>query len=227
MSRILRKIPGSPLKPATTENGSILPYVSVAAALVALVALTLMTGLGDAILHRRDASNAADAAALAAARAWGDSIESTYGNAVDATSEDGLWSNAGRGLGSFAGPGAKRAAERYAALDGATVTAYSVDTTRGTVTVSVSTNSTVTGTNQRLTATSTAKIEFEDGACLSGGQVGFEINGKCVTRRPQAKSPDQKKGAKPSPHAGARKTPFKTPDGMPNKARVSTHLVAT
>ena len=208
MSRILRKIPGSPLKPATTESGSILPYVSVAAALVALVALTLMTGLGDAILHRRDASNAADAAALAAARAWGDSIESTYGNAVDATSEDGLWSNAGRGLGSFAGPGAKRAAERYAALDGATVTAYSVDTTRGTVTVSVSTNSTVTGTNQRLTATSTAKIEFEDGACLSGGQVGFEINGKCVTRRPPGQEPRSEEGCQAIPSRRRQKDTF-------------------
>lgn len=148
MSRLLRKTPRSPSGPASTERGSILPYLSVAAALVALVALGLMTGLGDAILHRRDASNAADAAALAAARAWGDAIESTYGNAVDATSEDGLWSNAGRGLGSFAGPGAKRAAERYASLDGATLTAYSVDTARGTVTVSVRTKSAVTGTNQ-------------------------------------------------------------------------------
>jgi len=177
-----------------------------------------MTGLGDAILHRRDASNAADAAALAAARAWGDSIESTYGNAVDATSEDGLWSKAGKGLGSFAGPGAKRAAERYASMDGATLTAYSVNTARGTVTVSVRTNSAVTGTNQRLTATSTAKIELESGACLSSGQVGFEINGKCVTRRPQAKTPNQKKDAK--------QAPFKVPSGMSKKAKVATRLVS-
>ena len=145
---------------------------------------------------------------------------------MDATSEDGLWSNAGRGLGSFAGPGAKRAAERYASLDGATLTAYSVDTARGTVTVSVRTKSAVTGTNQRLTATSTAKIELEDGACLSGGQVGFEINGRCVTRRPQAKSPDQKKGAKQAPQAGAKPAPFKVPAGMSKKAKVSTRLVS-
>ena len=227
MSRTSHKTTRFPCRPAATERGSILPYLSVAAALVALVALGLMTGLGDAILHQRDASNAADAAALAAARAWADSIESTYGNAVDATSEDGLWNNAGRGLGSFAGPGAKRAAERYASLDGATLTAYSVDTARGTVTVSVRTKSAVTGTNQRLTATSTAKIEFEDGACLTDGRVGFKIDGKCVTRHPQTKSSDQKNNAKPAPHAGAKKTPFKTPEGMQKKARVSTHLVAT
>jgi len=118
------------------------------------------------------------------------------------------------------------AAERYASLDGATLTAYSVDTARGTVTVSVRTKSAVTGTNQRLTATSTAKIELEDGACLSGGQVGFEINGKCVTRRPQAKSPDQKKGAKQAPQAGAKPAPFKVPAGMSKKAKVSTRLVS-
>ena len=222
MSRILRRINRPQSGPAATERGSILPYISVAAALVALVALTLMTGLGDAILHRRDASNAADAAALAAARAWADSIESTYGGAVDATSEDGLWSNAGKGLGSFAGPGARRAAERYASLDGATLTAYSVDTARGTVTVSVRTMSAVTCTNQRLTATSTAKIVLEDGACLSGGQVGFEINGTCVTKQPQAKAPHQKKDAK----AGAKPAPFKVPAGMSKKAKVSTRLVS-
>ena len=227
MSRLLRKTPRSPSRPAATERGSILPYLSVAAALVALVALTLMTALGDAILHRRDASNAADAAALAAAQVWADAIESNYGRSVKATSEDGLWKNTGKGLGYFAGPGAKRAAERYASLDGATVTAYSVDTVRGTVTVSVRTKSSVTGTNEQLTATSTAKIEFEDGVCLADGRVGFEIDGKCVTKRPQTRGSNEKNNAKPAPHAGAKKAPFKTPEGMQKKARVSTHLVAT
>ncbi|WP_141759127.1 pilus assembly protein TadG-related protein [Actinomyces sp. HMSC075C01] len=61
-----------------SQHGSILPYLSVAVGIVALIALTLMTGLGDVILHRRDASNATDAAALTAAEAWGHSIESTY-----------------------------------------------------------------------------------------------------------------------------------------------------
>ena len=227
MSRFLRTSTRFPSRPKATELGSILPYVSVGVALVALVALTLMTALGDAILHRRDASNAADAAALAAARVWADSIESNYERSVDATNEDGLWKNAGKGIGYFAGPGAKRAAERYASLDGATVTAYSVDTVRGTVTVSVRTKSSVTGTNEQLTATSTAKIEFEDGACLTDGRVGFEIDGKCVTRYPRSKGSGQTNNSEPTPHAGAKKTPFKTPEGMQKKARVSTHLVAT
>ncbi|MEA1303542.1 pilus assembly protein TadG-related protein [Actinomyces oris] len=227
MSRFLRTSTRFPSGPKTTERGSILPYVSVGVALVALVAVTLMTALGDAILHRRDASNAADAAALAAARVWADSIESNYGRSVNATSEDGLWKNAGKEIGYFASPGAKRAAERYASLDGAALTAYSVDTVRGTVTVSVRTKSSVTGTNEQLTATSTAKIEFEDGACLTDGRVGFKIDGKCLTRHPQNKSSDQKNNAKPTPHTGAKKAPFKTPEGMQKKARISTHLVAT
>ena len=227
MSRFLRTSTRFPSGPKTTERGSVLPYLSVGVALVALVAVTLMTALGDAILHRRDASNAADAAALAAARVWADSIESNYGRSVKATSEDGLWKNAGKEIGYFAGPGAKRAAERYASLDGAALTAYSVDTARGTVTVSVRTKSSVTGTNEQLTATSTAKIEFEDGACLTDGRVGFKIDGKCLTRHPQNKRSDQKNNAKPIPHTGAKKAPFKTPEGMQKKARVSTHLVAT
>ena len=166
----------------TSQRGSILPYLSVAVGIVALIALTLMTGLGDVILHRRDASNAADAAALAAAEAWGHSIESTYGNAAKSRNERDFWGSVGKGLGSFAGPTTKRAAEHYAKLNGATVTSYSVDETRGTVTVSVRTDSTITYTDKKITATSTAQVVFESGACLDGGKVGYETNGECLTK---------------------------------------------
>ena len=49
------------------ERGSIFPYLCIACGALAMVALLLMLSLGDTTLHRRDASNAADAAALAAA----------------------------------------------------------------------------------------------------------------------------------------------------------------
>ena len=185
-----------------SQRGSILPYLSVAVGIVALIALTLMTGLGDVILHRRDASNAADAAALAAAEAWGHSIESTYGNAAKSRNEHDFWGSVGKGLGSFAGPTTKRAAEHYAKLNGATVTSYSVNETRGTVTVSVSTDSTIAHTDKRMTATSTAKVVFESGACLEGGKVGYETNGKCLTKHteqsPTAPHP-QRPSASPTP----------------------------
>ena len=174
------------------EHGSILPYVSVAAAIVAFVALGLMTGLGDAILHRRDASNAADAAALAAAQAWANSVESTYGHARDTTDEGGFWNNAGRGLGAFAGPGAERAAEHYASLHGSTVTSYMVDGSRGTVTVSVQTISTIANTNQRATATSTAKIVAENGACIHNGKIGLKVGQKCMTKHSEISASDKR-----------------------------------
>lgn len=185
-----------------SQRGSILPYLSVAVGIVALIALTLMTGLGDVILHRRDASNAADAAALAAAEAWGHSIESTYGNAAKSRNEHDFWGSVGKGLGSFAGPTTKRAAEHYAKLNGATVTSYSVDEAHGTVTVSVRTDSTITYTDEKMTATSTAQVVFESGACLDGGKVGYETNGKCLTKQagqPPATPHPQGPSASPTP----------------------------
>ena len=155
-----------------SQRGSILPYLSVAVGIVALIALTLMTGLGDVILHRRDASNAADAAALAAAEAWGHSIESTYGNAAKSRNEHDFWGSVGKGLGSFAGPTTKRAAEHYAKLNGATVTSYSVDETRGTVTVSVRTDSAIAYTDEKMNATSTAQVVSIAAHGLTGGKVG-------------------------------------------------------
>lgn len=210
----------------TSQRGSILPYLSVAVGIVALIALTLMTGLGDVILHRRDASNAADAAALAAAEAWGHSIESTYGNATKSRNEHDFWGSVGKGLGSFAGPTTKRAAEHYAKLNGATVTSYSVDETRGTVTVSVRTDSTITYTDKKMTATSTAQVVFDRGACLTGGKVGFEMDGKCMTQ-PNSHQPTPHKSPSPSapPQATPTATPFKAPTEMRGSARITARLV--
>ena len=209
-----------------SQRGSILPYLSVAVGIVALIALTLMTGLGDVILHRRDASNAADAAALAAAEAWGHSIESTYGNAAKSRNEHDFWGSVGKGLGSFAGPTTKRAAEHYAKLNGATVTSYSVDETRGTVTVSVRTDSTISYTDKKMTATSTAQVVFDRGACLTGGKVGFEMDGKCMTQ-PNSHQPTPHTSPSPSapPQATPTATPFKAPTEMRGSARISARLV--
>ena len=214
------------LRALASQRGSILPYLSVAVGIVALIALTLMTGLGDVILHRRDASNAADAAALAAAEAWGHSIESTYGDAAKSRNEHDFWGSVGKGLGSFAGPTTKRAAEHYAKLNGATVTSYSVDEARGTVTVSVRTDSTITYTDKKMTATSTAQVVFDRGACLTGGKVGFEMDGKCMTQ-PNSHQPTPHKSPSPSatPQATPTATPFKAPTQMRGSARISARLV--
>ena len=222
----LCKINATHRRALASQRGSILPYLSVAVGIVALIALTLMTGLGDVILHRRDASNAADAAALAAAEAWGHSIESSYGNATKSHTGHEFWGSVGKGLGSFAGSATKRAAEHYAKLNGATVTSYSVDEAHGTVTVSVRTDSTIAHTDKKMTATSTAKVVFESGACLTGGKVGFEMDGKCMTQ-PNSHQPTPHKSPSPSatPQATPTATPFKAPTQMRGSARISARLV--
>ncbi|OLO76788.1 pilus assembly protein TadG-related protein [Actinomyces oris] len=198
----LCKINATHRRALASQRGSILPYLSVAVGIVALIALTLMTGLGDVIVHRRDASNAADAAALAAAEAWGHSIESSYGNATKSHNGHEFWGSVGKGVGSFAGSATKRTAEHYAKLNGATATSYSVDEAHGTATVSVRTDSTIAHTDKRMTATSTAKVVFESGACLEGGKLGYQNNGKCLTKqaeRPPATPHSQGPSASPSP----------------------------
>jgi len=178
-------------------------------------------------LQRGGASSGADAAALAAAGAWADSIESMYDDAVDSDNADGLWGGIGKGLGSYAGLEAKNAADTYASHNGATVTAYSVDATQKTVTVSVETNSTVEGTDEKMTATSTAEIVLKDGVCLGGGKVGFKIDGNCVTERPkETPSPEPSPTSSPSPSPSSTPTPFTGPSGMSRHAKVTTKLTS-
>jgi hypothetical protein len=184
-----------------------------------------MVGLGKITLHRRDASGAADAAALAAAGVWADSLESAYNNAYKSSDPDGLWGGIGRGLGSYAGLEAKNAADKYASRNNATITAYSVDPVHRNITVTVESNSSIEGVDEKMTATSTAEIVLEDGVCLNGGKVGFKIDGDCVTKRPKDSTPTpsapaQPRGATPSPK------PFKAPEGMRHHATVTTKLTS-
>lgn len=218
MERILHRLRACRRSITGKERGSILPYLTLAAGVLAVLALTFMVGLGKVTLFRRDASGAADAAALAAAGAWADSLESAYNNAYRAGDSNGLWSGVGRGLGSYAGLEAKNAADKYASRNNATVTAYSVDPAHRTVTVTVETNSSIEGVDKKMTATSTAEIVLEDGVCLNGGKVGFEIDGNCVTKRPKESS------APAQPSTAPSSKPFKAPEGMNQRAKVSTRL---
>ena len=219
MERILHRLRACRRSITGQERGSILPYLTLAAGVLAVLALTFMVGLGKVTLFRRDASGAADAAALAAAGAWADSLESAYNNAYRAGDSNGLWSGVGRGLGSYAGLEAKNAADKYASRNNATVTAYSVDPAHRTVTVTVETNSSIEGVDKKMTATSTAEIVLEDGVCLNGGKVGFEIDGRCVTKRPKESS------APAQPSTAPSSKPFKAPEGMNQRAKVNTRLI--
>lgn len=207
------------------ERGSILPYITIAVGILALLALTFMIGLGKVTLHRRDASGAADAAALAAAGVWANSLESAYNDAYKASDPDGLWGEVGRGLGSYAGLEAKNAANRYASRNNATITAYSVDPVHRTITVTVESNSSIEGVNKKMTATSTAEIVLEDGICLNGGRVGFKIDGECVIKRPKETTSPTTPPAHPQAPSQSP-TPFRAPEGMRQHASITTRLVA-
>lgn len=210
---------------AADEQGSVLPYTVAGAFVIVLVALGLMTGLGSVVLERRNASTAADAAALAAAEQWAESLESVYEDAAGAGSAGELWDGIGSAAGPFAGLTARHEADRYAGLNDATITSYKVNATRGTVTVSVRSNSTVSGTDEHMTATATAELVFDEGLCLKAGRVGLRISGRCYLSAPSTgptAAPDPAPDPAPTPRVTP--TPYRLPAGMDSAVRIDTRL---
>ncbi|WP_368501410.1 pilus assembly protein TadG-related protein [Actinomyces sp.] len=212
------------LNEAADEQGSILPYTVAAAFVIVLVAVGLMTGLGSVILERRNASTAADAAALAAAEAWAESLESVYDSATGAGSAAELWDGFGSPIGPFAGHIARQEAVKYAALNEATVTSYRVNATAGTVTVSVRSNSPVTGTDEYMTASATAELVFEEGLCLRTGRIGLRINGACRLSPPSSGPSDSGPSDTDLTDPAPGPTPFRLPSGMEDMASIDTRL---
>lgn len=215
-------VPGLRHRFAGNERGSILPYTVAGAFIIVLVAVGLMTGLGSVILERRNASTAADAAALAAAEQWAESLESVYKDASGAGSAAELWDGIGVAAGPFAGLAARHEADKYAALNDATITSYKVNAAKGTITVSVKSNSTVSGTDERMTATATAELVFDKGLCLKTGRVGLRMDGKCLLSAPSSGSPSV-----PSEPAVPHPTPtpsYSLPKGMDDIVSIDTRL---
>lgn len=212
------------LRPREGERGSILPYVSVAVMLLVAVAFGLMVGFGSLFAQARTASTASDAAALGAARAWAKSIEGMHDDAADAKNDEELWRGTGKTLDSYADSGLRAAAEHYAELNDATVTSMSVDAAHRQVTVSVRSNSSVEGTDKKMTSTSTAEIVLDKGVCLDHGKVGLVVKGKCQTKAPEpdaGNAPGKKATPSPSPAPS-----YSPPKGFENHVKISTRLVA-
>lgn len=206
------------------ERGSILPYVSVAVMIIAMVAFGLMVGFGSLFAQARTASTASDAAALGAARAWAKNIEGVHDDAADAKSDAELWGGAGKSLDAYAGSDLRAAAEHYAELNDATLTSLSIDAAHRQVTVSVRTNSAVEGTDEKMTSTSTAEIILDKGVCLDNGKVGLEITGKCHTQAPGAQpGAGDQRGATPTPSPSPS---YSRPKGFEDHVKISTRLVS-
>ena len=158
------------------------------------------------------------------ARAWAKSIEGMHDDAADAKNDEELWRGTGKTLDSYADSGLRAAAEHYAELNDATVTSMSVDAAHRQVTVSVRSNSSVEGTDKKMTSTSTAEIVLDKGVCLDHGKVGLVVKGKCQTKAPEpdaGNAPGKKATPSPSPAPS-----YSPPKGFENHVKISTRLVA-
>ena len=163
------------------ERGSILPYISVATAVIAIVAVALMLGFGSAAANFRSTHTAADAAALAAARSWANSIETSQTDSGKQLKTPNL--DAVNKKSASTGTSIKASAERYASLNGASVTAISIDQQKHTVSVTVRSNSRAKGTGTRFTATSKAVIKINEKQCSN--QKTVSKNSNCSSARSQ------------------------------------------
>jgi hypothetical protein len=144
-------------------------------------ALFLIRNLGGGVDDSRQARTAADAAALAAADAWSESIESRYYAALG--SPEAYRAFAGRQLSSFATSRVRERADYFAAENGATVVSLTVNKD-ATVTVRVRDKESLPDTGQQAEHQSTVRVQLDGGACRSGSRVGYLISVTCVTYIP-------------------------------------------
>lgn len=150
---------------------------------VALVfaAVFLIRNLGGGVDDSRQARVAADAAALAAAGAWSESLESGYYSALG--SQATYRAFAGKQMKSFATSRARDRADYFAEENGTTVVSFKVSND-GTVTVRVRDDERLPDTGQQAEHQSTARVKLESGVCRSGSRVGYRISGACVISIP-------------------------------------------
>ena len=192
--------PGSyRLSSLRSERGTIFPYLCVAAAIVALIALLLMSGLGNAIILKKTARNAADAAALAAAENWSRSIKKSYEAPMNSGEQQDNKMIVGRDVISYS-EGNKEAAINYASLNDAEVVDYKIDRLQGTVTVTVATTSFIQGNKKKMYATSTAKLIFAEGICLDRGKIGLQMEKSCISQRKYARNGTSGPRSENDPH---------------------------
>ena len=156
--------------------------IPVVAALV-FAAIFLIRNVGGGVDDSRQARTAADAAALAAAGVWSDSIQTAYYAALG--SQEAYQAFVGRRLSSFATPQMRDRANYFAAQNGGTVVSYTVNE-NGTVTVGVRDDRTIPDTGHQAEHQSTARIRFDSGACLLGSQIGYLTAGTCATSVPRS-----------------------------------------
>lgn len=201
--------------------------------ILVLVALAIMLPLGSAVLDRRTASTAADAAALAAAELWKDSLGDLHEDLLLVTNDDAFWALLDRPVGDYRSAGMAEAAQRYAQRNDSVLTDYAVDVWNARVSVRVRSAETVPGTDQYVYSEATAELRLERGVCLRGGRVGVVIGGTCRTEPLPAPPPepepeptetdddDDEPEPEPTPEP-----PYELPSNLERTVVVETRLVA-
>ena len=116
----------------TNEKGTMLPYAVAGIFIIALIGYMLIGYLGEGYNENRQTKTAADAAALAAAEAWGQQLEAEYTKALTSTSQPEFWGHFGRPLALTKGRADIKAAE-YAKNNDATITSVNYDSHTATV----------------------------------------------------------------------------------------------
>lgn len=174
---------------AADEKGTMLPYAVAGTFIITLVGYMLIGYLGEGYDESRQAKTAADAAALAAADAWGKHLETEYTKAFTSKSQPEFWSHFGRPLAQTKGEANIKAGE-YAKNNDATVTSVDYDSRTATVKVTVRGNDQVKDTGKKAEATAAATVVFESGVCNSDGKLGFSLKGACIDSPTSIKLPN-------------------------------------
>ena len=170
------------------DKGTTLPYVVAGIFVIALIGYMLIGYLGEGYDRDRQVKTAADAAALAAAQAWGQQLETEYTKALTSKSQPEFWSHFGRPLAQTKGMADVKAAD-YAKNNGATLTSVTYDSRTATVEVSVRGDGPIKDTGRNAEASAAATVIFEGGVCNSDGDLGFLIKGACVDSPTSVKLP--------------------------------------
>lgn len=212
------------------DRGAVsLLLLPAAAALLAVTVLAVLV-VGSAANDRRQSVTAADAAALAAADAWGDALELAFGARADADDVDTFWSFAGTDLGGVVPSGLTASARSYARANDAELIALSIDVADASVTVRVRADDALPGSGRQVESAATARLELLGGVCRSGRTLGYLIDGACVTRAPAPEPEPDPAAPVPDPDAPPEPSepepPFEAPDGL-GAFGVRAVLVAT
>ncbi|MGV8977015.1 MAG: pilus assembly protein TadG-related protein [Cellulomonas sp.] len=194
-----------------SDRGSVSLFLIPATVALLFVTLLAIAVLGSATNDRREATTAADAAALAAADQWKSSLKDYFDLHAGASDHDAFWALAGTRMQDVTSQPAMQAnASSFAARNDAELIDFTVDYATAQVSVRVRNNDTVPQSRKRVESTATAGLELRSGLCRSGVRLGYLIGGTCRT------SPEVLPTPTPVPTPSPDETPVPvTPEPVP------------